>query len=29
MLGYRDPSREWLGKAAARADDAANLIPHG
>ncbi|QBS38693.1 cobalamin biosynthesis protein CobD (plasmid) [Thermaerobacter sp. FW80] len=27
MLGYRDPSREWLGKAAARADDAANLIP--
>jgi adenosylcobinamide-phosphate synthase len=27
MLGYRDVEREWLGKAAARLDDAANLIP--
>lgn len=27
MLGYRDAEREWLGKAAARLDDAANLIP--
>ncbi len=27
MLGYRDPAREWLGKAPARLDDAANLIP--
>lgn len=27
MLGYRDIEREWLGKAAARLDDAANLIP--
>ncbi len=27
MLGYRGPTREWLGKAPARADDAANLIP--
>jgi adenosylcobinamide-phosphate synthase len=27
MLGYRDPEREWLGKAAARLDDIANLIP--
>jgi adenosylcobinamide-phosphate synthase len=27
MLGYRDPEREWLGKAAARFDDLLNLIP--
>lgn len=27
MLGYRDPEREWLGKAAARLDDLANLVP--
>lgn len=27
MLGYRDAEREWLGKSAARADDAANLVP--
>lgn len=27
MLGYRDPSHEYLGKAAARADDLANLVP--
>jgi adenosylcobinamide-phosphate synthase len=27
MLGYRDPEHEWLGKAPARLDDAANLIP--
>lgn len=27
MLGYRDAEREWLGKAAARLDDVANLIP--
>ena len=27
MLGYRDPEHEWLGKAPARVDDAANLIP--
>lgn len=27
MLGYRDPDREWLGKAAARLDDLANLLP--
>ncbi len=27
MLGYHDPEREWLGKAAARLDDLANLIP--
>lgn len=27
MLGYRDAEREWLGKASARLDDAANLIP--
>jgi adenosylcobinamide-phosphate synthase len=27
MLGYRDPSHEWLGKAPARLDDLANLIP--
>jgi adenosylcobinamide-phosphate synthase len=27
MLGYRDPEREWLGKAPARIDDVANLIP--
>jgi adenosylcobinamide-phosphate synthase len=27
MLGYRDPEHEWLGKAPARIDDAANLIP--
>ncbi len=27
MLGYRDAAREWLGKAPARADDAANLLP--
>ncbi len=27
MLGYRDVQREWLGKAAARLDDAANLLP--
>lgn len=27
MLGYRDPAREWLGKAAARLDDGLNLLP--
>jgi adenosylcobinamide-phosphate synthase len=27
MLGYRDPEREWLGKAPARLDDLFNLIP--
>ena len=27
MLGYRDPTHEWLGKAPARLDDLANLIP--
>ncbi len=27
MLGYRDPAREWLGKAPARMDDIANVIP--
>lgn len=27
MLGYRTPQFEWLGKAAARADDVLNLIP--
>jgi adenosylcobinamide-phosphate synthase len=27
MLGYRTPELEWYGKAAARADDAANLAP--
>ncbi|MCS6827716.1 MAG: adenosylcobinamide-phosphate synthase CbiB [Caldilinea sp.] len=27
MLGYRDVEREWLGKAPARLDDVANLLP--
>lgn len=27
LWGYRDPAREWLGKAGARADDAANWLP--
>ncbi len=27
MLGYRDVEREWLGKSAARTDDALNLVP--
>jgi adenosylcobinamide-phosphate synthase len=27
MLGYRTPELEWFGKAAARTDDAANLVP--
>jgi adenosylcobinamide-phosphate synthase len=27
MLGYRDQAHEWLGKAAARLDDLANLLP--
>ncbi|MBX3015069.1 MAG: cobalamin biosynthesis protein CobD [Caldilineaceae bacterium] len=27
MLGYRDPAREWLGKASARLDDGLNLLP--
>ena len=27
MLGYRDAAREWLGKASARLDDGANLLP--
>ncbi len=27
LWGYRDPAREWLGKAGARADDVANLVP--
>lgn len=27
MLGYRDPEREWLGKAPARLDDLLNLLP--
>ncbi len=27
MLGYRTPELEWYGKAAARADDAANWVP--
>lgn len=27
LIGYRDLEREWLGKAAARADDLANLVP--
>jgi len=27
MLGYRDEEHEWLGKAAARADDALNWVP--
>lgn len=27
MLGYRDPEREWLGKASARLDDLLNLLP--
>ncbi len=27
MLGYHDESHEWLGKAAARLDDAANFVP--
>jgi adenosylcobinamide-phosphate synthase len=27
MLGYRDPEREWLGKASARLDDGMNLLP--
>ena len=27
MLGYRTPELEWFGKAAARTDDVANIIP--
>ena len=27
LWGYRDPAREWLGKAGARADDGANWLP--
>jgi adenosylcobinamide-phosphate synthase len=27
MLGYHDEKHEWLGKAAARLDDAANFVP--
>ncbi|MEM7132432.1 MAG: adenosylcobinamide-phosphate synthase CbiB [Chloroflexota bacterium] len=27
MLGYRDAAREWLGKAPARLDDMANIVP--
>lgn len=27
MLGYRDPEREWMGKAAARLDDLAGWVP--
>ena len=27
MWGYRDPRHEWFGKAAARLDDVANLLP--
>lgn len=27
MVGYRDAEREWLGKASARLDDVANLLP--
>jgi adenosylcobinamide-phosphate synthase len=27
MLGYRTPELEWFGKAAARTDDALNLVP--
>ena len=27
LWGYRDPGREWLGKAGARADDLANWLP--
>jgi len=27
MVGYRDEAREWLGKATARLDDLANIIP--
>ena len=27
MWGYRDAAHEWLGKAGARADDVANLLP--
>jgi adenosylcobinamide-phosphate synthase len=27
MLGYRTPELEWFGKAAARVDDVANLLP--
>ncbi|MBS1252231.1 MAG: Cobalamin biosynthesis protein CobD [Anaerolineales bacterium] len=27
MLGYRDDAHEWLGKAPARVDDLANLLP--
>ncbi|MEP6493118.1 MAG: adenosylcobinamide-phosphate synthase CbiB [bacterium] len=27
MLGYRTPELEWFGKASARADDMANLVP--
>jgi adenosylcobinamide-phosphate synthase len=27
LWGYRDPAREWLGKAGARADDIANWLP--
>jgi adenosylcobinamide-phosphate synthase len=27
LWGYRDPAREWLGKAGARGDDAANWLP--
>jgi len=27
MWGYRDPAHEWLGKAPARLDDLANLLP--
>ena len=27
LLGYRDEELEWLGKSAARADDAVNLVP--
>lgn len=27
MLGYRDPAREWLGKAPARTDDLLNWLP--
>jgi adenosylcobinamide-phosphate synthase len=27
MWGYRDPRHEWFGKAAARLDDLANLVP--
>lgn len=27
MLGYRTPDLEWFGKASARADDVANIVP--